>query len=98
MIKKDTTPLTPELLYRYAQKYGLENERLRICDGMAVSYFPCLRALAKSKKRIVIDVSAEEPVEFDELSADDMGIQYRLVPPNQLPEVLEWVNNHAKNK
>lgn len=91
-------PLTPRVLYALAVEAGLADERIRICDGMAVSYFPCMRALAKSKNRIIIDVSAEEPVEFDELSADDMGIQYRLVPPNQLPEVLEWVNSHAKNK
>ena len=78
MLKKDTTPLTPELLYRYAQKYGLENERLRICDGMAISFFPTFDDVGVSKSKMVIDVSDCTPVEFDELAANDRCIIYRI--------------------
>ena len=44
-------PLTPRVLYALAVDAGLADERIRICDGMAVSYFPCLRALAKRSGR-----------------------------------------------
>lgn len=87
-------PVTPRNLYEIALRAGLADERIRICDGMAVSYFPTFKTLAKSKGKIIIDVSAIEPVEFDELSADDMGITYRIGTP-QRQEVEEWINKHS---
>lgn len=87
-------PVTPRLLYETALRAGLADERIRICDGMAVSYFPTMKTLAKSKGKIIIDVSVIEPVEFDELSADDMGIVYRIGTP-QRKEVEEWINKHS---
>ena len=87
-------PVTPRQLYEVALRAGLADERIRICDGMAVSYFPTFKTLAKSKSRMIIDVSVIEPVEFDELSAEDMGIQYRIGTP-QRKEVEEWINKHS---
>lgn len=89
-------PLTPRLLYTLAVEAGMADERIRICDGMAVSYFPRLGSLARSKKRVIIDVSLEPVVEFDELSADDTGIQYRFITPEQQKEIREWLDSHAK--
>lgn len=87
-------PLTPRTLYTIAVEHGIADCRIRICDGMAVSYFPTLDCVAKCKDRFVIDVSMKEPVEFDELSADDMGIQYRIVSPRQKKDIEEWINAH----
>ncbi|MBR5283423.1 MAG: hypothetical protein IKU22_11680 [Alistipes sp.] len=77
-------PLTPFALYQYAKKHGLEHERLRICDGMAVSYFPTEESICRAKNKIVIDVSCEEPVEYDDLADDDRVIVYRLSPDVEL--------------
>lgn len=87
-------PLTPRTLYTIAVEHGIADSRIRICDGMAVSYFPTLGCVAKCKDRFIIDVSVQEPVEFDELSADDMGIQYRIVSPQQRQEIKEWIESH----
>lgn len=54
-------------LYAYAKENNLLDARIRICDGMAVSYYPCPRSLSKSRYEIVIDVSADEPIGYDEL-------------------------------
>ena len=72
------TPLTPELLYRYSLEHGLQNARLRICDGMAVSFFPRLDDVGIAKSKLIIDVSDCQPVEYDELAADDKCIIYRV--------------------
>lgn len=76
-------PLTPEALYYYAKKHGLEKERIRICDGMAVSYFPTEESICRAKNKIVIDVSCERPIEYDELADDDRVIVYRCFDPNR---------------
>lgn len=76
MNKLEFLPITPRALYYYACKHGLEDERIRICDGMAVSYFPTEQSLCRSKNKVVIDLSDETPVEWDELSHDDQTIVY----------------------
>lgn len=73
-----TAPLTPEGLYRIAKQMGVERERLRICDGMAVSYFPTCDAVCFAKDKIVIDVSAEPSFDYDELAANDRVILYSV--------------------
>lgn len=70
-------PLTPEALYHYAKKHGLERERIRICDGMAVSYFPTEESICRTKNKIVIDVSCDNPIDYDDLADDDQVIVYR---------------------
>ena len=71
-------PLTPETLYLFAKKHNMERERLRICDGMAVSYFPTEASVCRAKNKVVIDLSCDNPIEYDELSADDQVILYRM--------------------
>lgn len=87
-------PLTPVLLFLFAKAYGLEKARIRICDGMAVSYFPTLDAVCRTKDKMVIDVSAEPFFEFDELSQADTGILYTL-DHNAEVEVAGWLEAHA---
>ena len=50
-------------------QHGLLDARIRICDGMAVSYYPDPRSVSKGRYEEVIDVSALDPVEYDELDA-----------------------------
>lgn len=71
-------PLTPRQLYLYAQQFGLADERIRICDGAAVSFFPTTDQICRSKNKIIIDVSDIEPIEYDELADDDRSIVYRI--------------------
>lgn len=97
MKTKQNQPLTPRLLYNIAMRYGLADSRIRICDGMAVSYFPTLPTVGASKSKIVIDVSSEPCVEFDELSADDMGIIYDVgnAPAEERDNIISWIDSHA---
>ena len=73
-------PLTIRDLWEFARKNKLEDARIRICDGMAVSYFPTVSCLCVSPQRVIIDVSSLEPVEWDELSAVDQRIRYPFLP------------------
>lgn len=59
--------ITVQDLYAYAKENNLLDARIRICDGMAVSYYPDPRAVSKARYEIVIDVSANEPIGYDEL-------------------------------
>lgn len=71
-------PLTPKTLYKFAKAYGMENNRIRISDGMAVSYFPTNDALCLAKDKIVVDVSAEPCYDYDDLAANDKVILYSI--------------------
>lgn len=73
-------PLTMRDLWEFAKANNLEDARIRVCDGMAVSYFPTRRSIAVSPQRIIIDVSGDDMVEFDELSAVDRRIRYPFLP------------------
>lgn len=59
--------ITVQDLYAYALQNGLLDARIRICDGMAVSYYPDPRSICRGRYEVVIDVSALQPVEFDDL-------------------------------
>lgn len=59
--------ITVRDLYGFAMTNKLLDARIRICDGMAVSYYPRVQSVGRGMYEIVIDVSDEEPVEFDEL-------------------------------
>ncbi len=73
-------PLTVRDLWEFALQNNLEDARIRICDGMAVSYFPRIGDICVSPQRVIIDVSDLDPVEFDELSAEDQRIRYPFLP------------------
>ena len=59
--------ITVQDLYAYAKEHKLLDARIRICDGMAVSYYPNPSSVGKGRYEIVIDVSALEPIDYDEL-------------------------------
>lgn len=59
--------ITVQDLYAYAKVNKLLDARIRICDGMAVSYYPDPRAMACGRYEIILDISANQPIEFDEL-------------------------------
>ncbi len=59
--------ITVRDLYGFAMTHKLLDARIRICDGMAVSYYPAPRSVGRGMYEIIIDVSDDEPVEFDEL-------------------------------
>lgn len=58
--------ITVQDLYAYVKVNKLLDARIRICDGMAVSYYPDPRALGNGRYEIVIDISANQPVELDQ--------------------------------
>ena len=61
--------ITVQDIYVYALQNGLLDARIRICDGMAVSYYPDPRSICRGRYEVVIDVSALQPIEFDDLDA-----------------------------
>lgn len=69
--------ITPKMLYNYAVANGMQNAPIRICDGMAVSYFPTMKCLGRSTS-IVLDVSTIVPKEFDELTALETRVTYAV--------------------
>lgn len=71
--------ITPKMLYNYAVANGLQNAPIRICDGMAVSYFPEMKCLARSTS-LVIDVSTVEPYDYDSLTDFERRITYAIPP------------------
>lgn len=54
-------------LYAYCKKNKLLDARIRITDAEMVSYFPDIRCVERGIFEVVIDVSAVEPVGFDDL-------------------------------
>lgn len=59
--------ITVQDLYTYAAHHHLLDARIRICDGMAVSYYPDPHAVCKGRYELVLDISACEPIDYDEL-------------------------------
>ena len=72
--------ITLAQLWYFARAHHLEDAHIRICDGMAVSFFPNRSSIAVSPQRVIIDVSDLDPVEWDELSAVDQRIRYPFLP------------------
>lgn len=59
--------MTIRELYTWAFKNKVLDAQIRICDGMAVSFYPEPRNLRRGRYETVIDVSDCTPVEYDEL-------------------------------
>ncbi len=59
--------MTVRELYQWAAREKVLDAQIRICDGMAVSYYPELRELHRGRYEAVIDVSTAQPIEFDDL-------------------------------
>lgn len=61
--------MTIRELYTWAFKNKVLDAQIRICDGMAVSFYPEPRNLRRGRYETVIDVSDCTPVEYDELDS-----------------------------
>lgn len=66
-------------LWRFAVENKLQDAPIRICDGMACSFFVERKAIAKAPYCVVIDTSALQLIEYDELTPSDRRVSY-LVP------------------
>lgn len=64
-------------LYAFAFDNKLLDAPIRICDGMAVSYYPTIQCVERGRYEIIIDVSTIEPVEYDELPETSKPIYVR---------------------
>lgn len=71
--------LTPRQLFWYAEANGLLDAPIRVCDGMAVSYFIDHKSLAKSTS-LVLDVSHLDPIDFDDLTEHERRVRYFIEP------------------
>lgn len=61
--------MTPRELYEIAQRRNLLDAHIRICDGMAVHYYPETTCVQADRYEIVIDVSDLDPLGYDDLDA-----------------------------
>lgn len=68
--------ITPQQLFAYAKRHNMLNDPIRICDGMAVSYFPTINSVARSQRGIVLDLSCDDPIGYDDLLPQDRTIVY----------------------
>lgn len=59
--------ITVQDLYYWAKTHRLLEARIRICDGMAVSFYPRPSSVSYSRYEIIVDLSADTPIEYDDL-------------------------------
>ena len=59
--------MTLRELYEVAEERKLLDAQIRICDGMAVSFYPEKECVTPAHYDLVIDVSGLPVVEYDEL-------------------------------
>lgn len=59
--------LTVLELYEFARTRNLLDAPVRVCDGMAVSYYLEPQCMGTGRYEIVLDVSSLQPVDYDDL-------------------------------
>ena len=59
--------MTIRELHQIAEERRLLDAQIRICDGMAVSFYPEPSCITPGRYELVIDISALPIVEYDEL-------------------------------
>lgn len=59
--------MTIRELYQVAKERKLLDAPIRICDGMAVSFYPEKSCITPGRYELVLDISALPVVEYDEL-------------------------------
>ena len=59
--------MTIRELYQVAKERNLLAAQIRICDGMAVSFYPEKECITPGRYELVLDISALPVVEYDEL-------------------------------
>lgn len=72
--------MTIRELHQIAEERRLLDAHLRICDGMAVSFYPDPSCITPGRYELVIDVSHLPVVEYDELP------EQRLILPDNAVE------------
>lgn len=68
--------MTVQEFYDFAKLHGLADAHIRICDGMAVSYYVVQNMIAKAPCELVIDVSSHEPLDYEDLSEFSKRVVY----------------------
>lgn len=63
-------------LYIFAVENGLADATIRVCDGMAVNYFITRSCVGVAPMEIVLDVSAEEPCDYEDLPDASKRVAY----------------------
>ena len=71
--------MTIQELYNFARELKLEDAELRICDGMAVSYYPTRPCLGYAPFEVVLDVSSIEPIDYDDLKEHATRVVYPYI-------------------
>ena len=84
----DTSVLQPDVfngyymtvydLFNRALSKGQADAPLRICDAMAVSYFPIVQSVRHLKNEIIIDFSNLDMVDYDDLLQDDLVVDWNM--------------------
>ena len=59
--------ITISQLWAFARAHGLENASIRICDGMAVSYYVNELCVGRAHMELVLDVSCIDPIDYEDL-------------------------------
>lgn len=72
--------MTIRELHQIAEKRCLLDAQIRICDGMAVSFYPEPSCITPGRYELVIDISSLPVVEYDELP------EQRLILPDDAVE------------
>lgn len=65
-------------LFAPCQHRDLHTEQIRLCDGMAVSYFLTVGCVKFTKNAIIFDTSVLTPVEYDDLESIDAVVVWQL--------------------
>lgn len=72
--------MTIRELHQIAEERRLLDAQIRICDGMAVSFYPEPSCITPGRYELVIDISSLPVIEYDELP------ERRLILPDNAVE------------
>ena len=70
--------ITVAQLWAFARAHHLENAAIRICDGMACSFYVNMLAVGRAPMEIVLDVSACKLIEYDDLQKTSQRVIFAL--------------------
>lgn len=70
--------ITVAQLWAFARAHHLENAAIRICDGMACSFYVNMLSVGRAPMEIVLDVSACKLIEYDDLQKTSQRVIFAL--------------------
>ena len=70
--------ITIAQLWAFARAHNLEDAAIRICDGMACSFYVNMSAIGRAPMEIVIDVSHLKCLEYDDLADSSKRVIFAL--------------------